>query len=192
MLHKKDFVEARKYLWSKRTGYNAYASKLNLSSSSHMVTPKSPSFIPTIIVPLSYHPSCFSLYARTQAWQGGDTSWTPRACIEKQTTARVVFLVGNASFRWASCAHHNRSCSWTLACPQLMCTSLTALCSDRSHVFLLGLAARQQPTIVWTQLRCWWAGQKGSLLLCSGSLQFGWPQHGWPTVTPSILSIVHH
>ena len=54
-----------------------------------MVTPKSPSFIPTIIVPLSYHPSCFSLYARTQARQGGDTSWTPRACIEKQMTARL-------------------------------------------------------------------------------------------------------
>ena len=109
-----------------------------------------------------------------------------------------VFSVANASFGWASCARRKRSCSWNLACPRLMCTSSTALCSDRPHVFLPGLAARQQPTIAQTQLRCWWAGQKRSLLLSSGSLQFGWPQHGWPTVTPSIttaeifLSIVHH
>lgn len=32
------WVKAREYLWSKRTGYNAYASKLNKSSSSHSHT----------------------------------------------------------------------------------------------------------------------------------------------------------
>ena len=95
---------------------------------------------------------------------------------------------GSASCGWASCVRWRHSFSWKQAWPWSLWTVSTAPWSARAQVFLPGTTGSEQWMIAQIWLRQAWVGQNRSWLFTRETLQLGSPQHGWPTVTPSITT----